>query len=641
MFIDWLPFRLPFLHAVMKMAIILCLTFSLFLNGGNVAFSHQPDHRSSLHWYEWGKEAFDRAQSEDKLILLDLTAVWCHACHVMDQTTYANLQVLALLEENFIAIRVDTDQRPDLEARYRSGGWPTTSVLMPTGEILFQANSLEPEMMVQLLQEIRELYDSEKEDLQQQAAQLREDMRRRPQLTQSQEGAFRPTLVSHSVAMMKNEFDPVNGGFRHHPKFFEPEAIQLALSYGFFEHDMELMNMALTTLEKQVALLDPIWGGFYRYAEYADWSQPHYEKMLGIQAQNLRNYVAAFHLTQNSEYKYVALRIIEYVETFLTDSLTGQFFESQDADVRDSSGITKVSGADYFSKGGIHRKARGYPQVDRKQYSGSNADMARAYLQASLVFGKPEWRDRALKVLKGIVVEHFDLKKGLSHRMNPGSLILRGMLADHIRLGLALVEAFQVTEDVQWLKDAKVLALVNQELLQDQRDGGFFDHVPSSDKLGLLKISSKPASENILAARLYLSLFHLTNDDRYRSIAEQTLQSVVSTPQPLPIALIGLAADEWFRPPVHIAVVGKPDDGRTQSLIEEGRRLYCPRKMVKAFIPGSGALKWGNITFPTHVVEKPAAYICTDQVCLAPVYQAEKMKEGVAELLTVLRDAVP
>ena len=233
--IDRLPFCLPFLHSVMKMAVILCLTFSLFLNEGNVAFSHQPDpdHQSSLHWYEWGEAAFDRAQSEDKLILLDLTAVWCHACHVMDQTTYAHPQVLALLEENFITIRVDTDQRPDLEARYRSGGWPTTSVLMPTGEILFQANSLEPEVMAQLLQEIKELYDSEKEDLQQQAAQLLEDMRRRPQLNQSQKGALRPTLASHSVAMMKNEFDSVNGGFRHHPKFFEPEAIQLALSYGF------------------------------------------------------------------------------------------------------------------------------------------------------------------------------------------------------------------------------------------------------------------------------------------------------------------------------------------------------------------------------------------------------------------------
>lgn len=624
----------------MKIITIFCCTVFFFVNGERVAFSHMPgpDHPSAIQWYEWGQEAFNRAQAENKLILLDLTAVWCHACHVMDQTTYADSRVRALLQANFIAVRVDTDQRPDLESRYRTGGWPTTSLLLPTGEILFQANSLKPEVMTELLQEAKELYESEKEDWHQQAAQLRDRVKNRVQTNQPPSETLRPSMASHSVDMMKNEFDSVHGGFRDHPKFFEPEAIQMALGYGFFENDVELINMGLTTLEKQVALLDPVWGGFYRYAEQADWSQPHFEKMLTVQAQNLHNYVQAFQFTGNSEYKYIALRIIDYVETFLTDRQTGQFFESQDADVRGQDGKTLVPGTEYFSWDRIHRKAKGMPLVDERRYTGSNADMAWAYLHASQVLGKSELQDKALNVLKQMVDERYDKKMGVAHGTINDSFLLRGMLSDHIRLGRALIEAFRITKDRKFLQDAEAIAQTSQELLYDRKGGGFFDFPSSSGNFGLLQVPTKPARENIQAARLHLDFFHLTNNDGYRTIAEQTLQFVVFTPQPLPIALIGLAVDEWFRPPVHIAVIGRPDDARTKALWEEGRLLYCPRKIVKNFNPQQGDMKWGEITFPDN--GRPTAFICTDRMCLAPVYQAEGMKERLAELLHVLRRPV-
>ncbi len=623
-----------------KPVIFLCLIFSLFLAEGKAAFSHQSpsDHESSFYWYEWNQEAFKRAQAEDKLILLDLTAVWCHACHVMDQTTYADPQVLALLEKNFIAIRVDTDQRPDLEARYRIGGWPTTSILMPTGEILFQANSLEPEVMIQLLQEIKALYDSEKEDLQQQATQLQEEMRRRPQPNQLQQGALRPAMVSHSVAMMKKEFDPENGGFRDHPKFFEPEAIQMALSYGFFENDRELINMALTTLEKQIALLDSVWGGFYRYAENADWSQPHFEKVLTLQAQNLYSYVKAYQFTGNAEFKYTAWRIIDFVERFLTDPETGQFFESQDADVRDQNGKTLVSGSEYFSWGMINRKANGLPFIDRRIYTGSNADMAWAYLHAAEVLGKPALREKAIQLLKRMVHERFDPAKGVAHSIGKGSPELYGIFSDHIRLGWALVEAVRLTEDRSLLQQTESLATATQHIFEDTEGGGFFDRPTSFDGLGLLNVPAKPPRENIQAARFYLNLFHLTGKHTYRVTAERTLQSVVGTPQPLPVALTGLAADEWFRGPIHIAVVGMPDDMKTQALLKQAHQLYCPRKMIKMFDPQQGQMIWGETSFSYH--GQASAFICTDKMCLPPLYEADKMKEKLYELLVVLREPV-
>ena len=611
-------------------------SFSLLINMPLVAESHQIDieHQSDLQWHEWGKRAFARAQAEDKLILLDLTAVWCHACHVMDQTTYADPTVRTLLHDHFVPIRVDTDQRPDLETRYKTSGWPTTNVLLPTGEILFQANSLEPDVMITLLQEAKMLYETEKADLTLQAAKLRDHMETRVK-KKPENGAWSSSVVAQSVAMMKREFDAVNGGFRDHPKFFEPDAIQMAMTYGFFEPDRELVNMGLTTLKRQMLLLDTVWGGFYRYAEQADWRQPHYEKMLHIQAQNLENYITAYQLTGNTEFKHIAHRIIDYVERFLRDPQTGQFFESQDADVRDETGMALVSGDEFFSWDWVHRKARGFPRVDQKIYTGSNADMAWAYFHAAPVLKMPSLQDRAHHILKRILLERLDPEKGLRHETGDGSVNLHGLLSDHVRLGRALIAGFRTTEDQWFLEQSEDLANLTQTLLGDPNGGGYFDRPSSSDDVGLLSFQTKPPRENIQMARWNLDLFHLTGRETYRLNAERTLQGVVGTPQPLPIALIGLAADEWFRPPIHIAVIGRTDDTKTQSLRNEAVRLYCPRKIIKVFDPQKGPMKWGAVSFPYE--GKAVAFVCTDQMCLPPVNQPEIMKDRLNELLADLR----
>ncbi len=636
-----LSLQLAIPNLVSKLGPIVCLTLSLFTFNQQEALSHQTKQapRPVLQWHEWGQEAFILAQAEDKLILLDLTAVWCHACHVMDQTTYADPKVIDLIHSNVIAIRVDTDQRPDLEVRYRSGGWPTTSLLLPTGEILFQANSLDPEAMATLLQEAKVLYESEKEDLREQAADLWNRVKSRMRPKASSIGIIRPSMAEHSVDMMKNEFDPENGGFRDHPKFFEPEAIQMALAYGFFEQDAELINMGLTTLEKQVALLDPVWGGFYRYAEQADWSEPHFEKMLAIQAQNLRNYISAFQLTGNTEFKHIAWRIIDFVERFLTDPRTGQFLESQDADVRDQEGMTLLSGKDFFSLGMVHRKAQGMPTVDYRIFTGSNADMVRAYLLAAEVLENLKLQERAIHVLTKLVKERWNTIEGVAHDGGGGAVTLYGLLSDHIRLGLALMAAFGTTNDGWFLEQAKTLAETTQSLLEDDNGHGFFDRPFSTDDVGLLNMPTKPARENLQAVRWYIELFHLTGKDEYRSTAQRTLQSVVGTPQPLPIALIGLAVDEWFRTPVHIAIVGRSGNEETRALWQEARQLYCPRKIVKHFDPQQDEMKWGEISFPYD--GRPSVFMCTDQMCLPPVYQREMMKERLNELLSELREAVP
>src|SRR5690606_310474 len=156
------------------------------------------------------------------------------------------------------------------------------------------------------------------------------------------------------------------------------------------------------------------------------------------------------------------------------------------------------------------------------------------------------------------------------------------------------------------------------------------------DTLGLLKLPAKPARENFQAARWYLTLFHFTGTMEYRAVAESTLQSMMTSLQPLPIGLAGLALDQWFRVPVHIAVVGHSNDSGTTSLLLESRRLYYPGKIVKRIDPKNEEPKWGEIIFPFD--GRPVAFVCTDRLCSPPAFQAEKLRPNLAEIFTLLQN---
>jgi uncharacterized protein len=594
--------------------------------------------RQAIQWHEWGPEPFQRAQAEDKLLVLDLTAVWCHACHVMDRTTYADPRIIHLLNTDFIPVRVDTDQRPDLEARYRAGGWPTINLLLPTGEILFQANAMESDEMEALLHEVQSIYVTDKADLLKEASQIWQPMEEKAEVNPPRGDTLQNSMVEQSVAIIKEQFDPIHGGFRDAPKFFEPETIEMAFAHGFLKNDSELIQIGLDTLTKQLPLLDPVWGGFYRYAEQSDWSQPHFEKILTVQAWNLRNYVEAYQLTGDAQFKRIALALIQYVSRFLTDPHTGLFYESQDAEVRDEEGEFLISGAEYYSLDESQRLAIGLPYVDQRVFTGSNALMAGAYLHAYPVLEKPEIREKALEALNQLLESRFDVKRGLAHAEIKSQFAVYGLLSDHILFGQALLEAFSATGQSHFLERAEALADVNLQLLEDSVNGGFFDHPGISNGLGLLKLPAKPVRENFQAVLWYLALFHFTGKPEYRSVAEGTLQAMINSLQPLPIGLAGLAIDQWFRVPVHIAVVGSPGNPKTQALLLEGRRLFCPGKIVRVFDPRKGQLKWDEIVFPFD--GRSVAFVCTDRICSAPVFQAEVLNENLVEILAVLKEPV-
>ena len=602
--------------------------------------SDVPATDSTIRWVDWEASAFDRAKDEDKLILLDLTAIWCHACHVMDETTYVNPQVVELLNSAFIPVRVETDQRPDIEARYKQGGWPTTSILLPSGEILFQANSLSPEELLVALQETEVLYRENKDDFLERAAAVWEKVNAAKQSQVRGEGLIHQEQADQMLLVMKQSFDQVYGGFHNAPKFFEPGAISFALEMNFWRQDSEAKHMALLTLDQQLQLMDPVWGGFYRYAEAADWTSPHYEKMLPVQAQNLLNYLEAYQLTKAPRYREAAHQTIQYVTRFLADRERGGFFASQDADVRGEGSHGFVSGETYFKLNEAQRLAIGLPYLDRSIYTGWNGLMVKSFLKASQVFGTPQLREFALKTLIRLFDERYRPGRGLAHTRQDGSPQEFLLLEDQVWFADAMIEAY-VTTGLSVYRDRAeriILDVIGQ--LEDQQGGGFFDRPENAASRGLLKFPYKDVKANASLALVLSDLFYVTQNETYRNLAKQVLQYVMGRLGSLPVGIVGLAINRHLQYPVHIVVVGEKGEQTALKLFHRALQLYVPGKVVRFLDPEVDQLSIGEVTFPRTKVSQ--AYVCTDTLCSSPISNAEALSDHLDEVMVgILESAKP
>ena len=616
---------------------IIVLVFISFPTCHGVVFANQNPNtpEGSIQWLTWGETAFDRALAEDKLILLDLTAVWCHACHVMDEETYSQSAIATLLNAKFIPIRVDTDQRPDVDSRYRSGGWPTTSILLPTGEILFQANALGPEELGEALREAEVQYRLQKKDLLNRAKAVWEKVEEAKKNLKPPKTPIDPMIPHKAVRVMKESFDATYGGFRQAPKFFEPEAITLAFRLDRQFPGAGLNHMALFTLDKQTQLIDQVWGGFYRYATQPDWSQPHFEKMLDIQATNLLNYLEAYQVTGDRRYRKIVEETLQYVNRFLRDRNKSGFYASQDAVLRGTKIPSPfVNGEDYYLLNEKDRLALGFPRVDESIFTGWNGLMVSSLLKIFQVLGHEAARDFALETVNRLWRERYVPTKGLAHMMSEGEPQGFGWLEDQVFFGQALVEAFITTNEKRYLQRAEHLADYLVKYARDKQGNGFFDRPSLPSDRGLLKFPSKPLAVNIQAAMFFCDLFYLTYYHPYREEAERTLQYVLDASAPLPIALAALGVDRFHRYPVHLVIIGESTNEQTKRLFQEGLRLYSPGKIVRSLDPHQDILKLGEVTFPRS--NQPAAYICTDKLCSAPVKDPRDLNPALEELLNIL-----
>jgi uncharacterized protein YyaL (SSP411 family) len=304
--------------------------------------AHQP-----IDWHEWGDAAFARAQSEDKPILLDIGAVWCHWCHVIDRESYENPEIARIINENFVAVKVDRDERPDVDARYQSavsamtgqGGWPLTGFLMPDGKPFFGGTYFPPDDAMgrpgfrRILTAVADAYRNKRGDLERTASALADAIAQAEVFTGAR-GEFDLGVVDEQIRSITQQFDIRNGGFGHAPKFPHASAIDLVLERYQQTKEKHLLAIAETTLEKMAkgGVYDQLAGGFHRYSVDEKWLVPHFEKMSYDNSELLKNYLHASLVSDNWRLEETASGIAAWVNEVLSDRENGGFYASQDAD---------------------------------------------------------------------------------------------------------------------------------------------------------------------------------------------------------------------------------------------------------------------------------------------------------------------
>lgn len=304
--------------------------------------AHQP-----VQWYPWSPEAFEEAQRLDRPILLDIGAAWCHWCHVIDRESYENEEISRFINEHFIAIKVDRDERPDVDSRYQlavsaltgQGGWPLTAFLTPQGEVFYGGTYFPPHDSYgrpgfkRILKRIRELYATHKEEVLADAKKIA-SLFENSKSSVSPPRALKTELVERCLATLKHQFDFTHGGFGNAPKFFHPSALEFALDQYSFSRASWLRAVIEKTLEGmgKGGVYDQLGGGFHRYSVDERWVVPHFEKMSYDNASLLAVYSKAFVLLQKPFFRQIASGIIRWASDVLTDARRGGFYASQDAD---------------------------------------------------------------------------------------------------------------------------------------------------------------------------------------------------------------------------------------------------------------------------------------------------------------------
>jgi uncharacterized protein YyaL (SSP411 family) len=308
--------------------------------------AHQP-----IDWHEWGEAAFARAKAEDKPMLLDIGAVWCHWCHVIDRESYENETIAKIINEHFVPVKVDRDERPDVDSRYQAaiaalsgqGGWPLTGFLLPDGKPFFGGTYFPPEDAMgrpgfrRILLAVADSYKNKRPDLEHAANSLADAIAKAEMFTGAS-AEFDLSVVDAQIKSITQQFDIKNGGFGRSPKFPHSSAIDLVLERCQQTKEKHLLAIAETTLEKMArgGVYDQLAGGFHRYSVDERWLVPHFEKMSYDNSELLRNYLHVSLLSAKNDWEApfddIAQGIVLWVNEVLSDQEHGGFYASQDAD---------------------------------------------------------------------------------------------------------------------------------------------------------------------------------------------------------------------------------------------------------------------------------------------------------------------
>jgi uncharacterized protein YyaL (SSP411 family) len=562
----------------------------------------------NVNWQEWSEAAFDRARAEHKPVLLGISAVWCHWCHVMDRTTYADDGIARIINERFVPVRVDNDLRPDINRRFNQGGWPTTAFLTADGDLIAGATYLPADQMRRVLDQVAEAYARDPDGLRRRAAAQR--ARRTPGLPAAHGETLGWHVVNHARDVALAEFDAEQGGFGREPKFPQPETLRLLAGEFARTRELTCAEALALTLENmgERGMYDQVEGGFYRYSTDREWKTPHFEKMCEDNAALVSIYVEGARLLDRPDLADKARHALGWVERVLTDP-AGGFRGSQDAD------------EEYYAiPDPRERAARTAPYIDPRIYTEWSSAMAVTHLQAAAALPAPDLAGRGLQALDRLLAE------GLT----PAGAAVRvlgaaepGFAADQAGAIFALTIAHRHTGRAPYLDAARRIAEWSLANLHDAAEGTFADRPPGSGE-GALATRQAPAEDNAAFARAFIALADETGEKRHLDTARGALAAFLGGYRRLGLFASGLAcatASLLSEPADVVVAASDAEAGRALERIALARPHE--RIRLRRLVAGrdDNALREGG--YEPGVAAQ--AYVCRGTTCLPPVCEPAEL----------------
>jgi uncharacterized protein YyaL (SSP411 family) len=674
--------------------------------------AHNP-----VDWYPWGQEAFDKAKKEKKPIFLSVGYSTCHWCHVMEREAFSDESVAKLLNEKFVPIKVDREERPDVDRVYMayvtastgSGGWPMNVFLTPDLKPFFGGTYFPVEDkgglpgIKRVLAKIADAWANDRKNVENAANDATKQLGQLTQINAEQGAAVERQLLDRAYQSFVKRFDATNGGFGTAPKFPSPVELNFLLTYHHRTGEPAARDMVLKTLDAIAAggIRDHLGGGFHRYSTDERWFLPHFEKMLYDQAQVAGVYLDAYQVTGESKYADVARETFEYVLRDLT-SPEGRFYSAEDADsaVDPAKPDEKAEGAFYvwsFSEleqaigadaaqlvafrfgvqpgGNVARDPqkeftnknvlsaahsiaetakqfgkpeadvtnslaasrakllalrgkRARPHLDDKTIVAWNALMISSLARGGIILHEPRYSAAATKAA-GFIRDHlYDPKSHeLSRVYRDGPSPVAGFLEDYAFYVESLIDLYEATLDVQWLRLAVDLQSTQDRLFADDQSGGYFSTRATDANLVLrLKEDSdnvEPAA-NSVAARNLLRLAQMTDDKKLTDRAERTINLYAGTLQRSAAAMprMLVAIDFHQGKPRQIVLAGDPATADTRAMLEAVYKSFLPNRVILAADGAAGqAFLSQHLDFIRGMKPlggKATAYVCENYACQRP-----------------------
>jgi uncharacterized protein YyaL (SSP411 family) len=481
----------------------------------DVAAARKLGRTQGFEWMQYDAAAFDKAKKERRFILLDGAAEWCHWCHVMDATTYRDPDVGKILKEKFVAIRIDVDARPDLEERYADWGWPATILLSPDAEEIGKFRGyLPPDRMLAALEAITTQGSTN--------AKPAKDLEDAPASIDAL-----PWVASRTLLDLDDWFDDVEGGWGKRQK--APIGANVEIEVARALHgDANAKARVVLTLTNQHALVDPVWGGVYQYSAGSDWTSPHFEKLMTVQAAAIEAYARAYVLTKDASILADGNGVVKYVTTFLS-APDGGFYTNQDADVgAHDEKAAFVDGHDYYAKDDAGRRALGMPWIDTHVYGRETGIAVAALCTMFEATHDDAVLTRAKKAGDALLAGHLTPGGGVWH----GAQKKDGprFLADSAAVARAFARLAEVTGDAKYLDAAKKVVEAMTTDFADATSAALFDATIDSDAAGVFARRTHPFVHEVVAARSLAALGRVTKDATYVARAKKLL-AAISTPK--------------------------------------------------------------------------------------------------------------